>query len=69
VTGKGGHKWFRTKTRCCSGITLMTAVMAEQRGPRGMVRSQKVMHFDGQDVYWHWRDQVDRLAEGYGRGL
>ena len=28
--------------------------------------SRRVFHIRGRDRFWHWLDQTDKLAEGYG---
>lgn len=58
-------------TKCCGTTHLGFGPMRQLR--RGMPprwrTSFKIYHSIGLQRFWHWADQTDNLAEGYGRDV
>lgn len=71
---------FPSRFNCCGAdVTKESSVSVEVRGKWnglmgkeskvlwGRIRAKRIFHRRGEEYFWHWSDQVDDLAEGYGR--
>ena len=52
---------------CCGTTDLRYDTLKREFRTGEWKESRKVYHVRGTDRFWHWEDQIDRLAPGYGR--